>query len=396
MLIDPLTLRAVSIPAHFLLGVLLLYSWRRSHRNYGFLFLGIFFSASALFEIIVTYADNIGVFYVRDIGLVLLLAAYGIAWQAARRFEGRSIGIVSAISGAVVWLVFSFFASGDLLIIGRNIAITVLPFVYCNLAAYELYRGRHEYLHSRMALCGLLAAKSLISVTWLIVFSVGAFQDGNLTPALLSEEWSTPLQMLSLLANTAIAFLTLSLLRERLEAEHAAQTQVDPLTGLGNRRALSTFAQRNLRRRAMDDTPLCVALIDLDHFKQINDTYGHLVGDDVLQEFAKRGSSKLRASDALFRIGGEEFLCVVQAAEEHDASRVVERIRGTMKDYGLGKGDVTHAVTMSVGIACSRRVGYALEDLMRASDSAMYSAKNAGRDQVHIYISEGQTSRITP
>ncbi|MFC0220611.1 diguanylate cyclase (GGDEF)-like protein [Pseudochelatococcus lubricantis] len=394
MQLDPVTLRTVGIVVHLLLGGLLLFSWRNSRANRELLFLGICFAGAALFDLLAGYAVGIGVPHFVDVGFAMLFFGYGAAWQAARLFERLPTSILQASAGGIGWLAFSLVASGDLLVMGRTVATTAVPVLYGALAIFELSRGRREYMPSRMPLCVALAGKSAIFVMRGLVLLAGALHTGNPVAAALPDDWAAPMRLVSLGANIAIAYLTLSLTKERLEAEQAVQILVDPLTGLGNRRALGKYAERIVRRHAISSAPLCVAIIDLDYFKQINDTYGHAVGDDVLRAFAERASMKLRPTDSLFRTGGEEFLCILQSAREKDAVQVMERIGRSMSGYRLGDGKAARDITVSVGVASSQLVGYDLEELTRAADNALYAAKRAGRNRVHVYTETTEQERF--
>lgn len=162
-------------------------------------------------------------------------------------------------------------------------------------------------------------------------------------------------------------------------AEIAAGT--DSLTGLPNRRhAMAVFADA-LHRADATATPLSLVLIDLDHFKTINDRFGHKAGDDVLCHFAETGRKMLRRSDLLARIGGEEFMLLMPHAARHEAVRVTERLRQQLALAPRIAG-LDLAYTMSAGIADYQ--GETAETLFQRADRALYSAKNRGRDCIGV------------
>jgi diguanylate cyclase (GGDEF)-like protein len=125
-------------------------------------------------------------------------------------------------------------------------------------------------------------------------------------------------------------------------------------------------------------------MADLDHFKQINDGFGHPAGDAVLREVARRMTSVLRASDAMGRYGGEEFLAVLSGTDGAGALRVAERLRQTISGEPIRVGTVELDVTCSFGVAVSRSGHTTVEALVAAADAALYRAKRAGRNRVEL------------
>jgi diguanylate cyclase (GGDEF)-like protein/PAS domain S-box-containing protein len=156
----------------------------------------------------------------------------------------------------------------------------------------------------------------------------------------------------------------------------------DELTGIANRRAFMNQLQREIAGAAEYGWPLTVALFDVDHFKSVNDRYGHAVGDRVLQQVARRASGIVRAGDLVGRVGGEEFGIVMPGASAEDASRVAERLREAMSVVDPDEVGLPN-VTVSIGIAARDRQRDATT-LLAAADAALYSAKDAGRNRVRI------------
>ncbi len=171
----------------------------------------------------------------------------------------------------------------------------------------------------------------------------------------------------------------------RLDAalrQEAAET--DPLTGIHNRQGMLRDLTREWTRAARTNSPCAVAVLDLDHFKRINDTYGHVAGDKVLCAAAHFLRRRLRPYDLLYRFGGEEFLLCLPNADSAQARHVLERIRRLMARLPV-RVDHTRALAMtcSIGIALMRRDESPAETVARA-DWAMYAAKAGGRNQVRI------------
>ncbi|KIP99805.1 MULTISPECIES: histidine kinase N-terminal 7TM domain-containing protein [Pseudomonas] len=171
---------------------------------------------------------------------------------------------------------------------------------------------------------------------------------------------------------------TITSLHEQLRE----QALCDPLTGLYNRRYLDELFGRELARVRRENGPLSLALIDLDHFKQLNDEHGHLDGDDVLKSVAQHLLVNLRSSDTVFRIGGEEFLLILPGADALEASKRLEAICQGLAQKPIETRSGVRQVTLSAGLALWPDQGLVLDDLLRAADAALYEAKRGGRNRV--------------
>jgi two-component system cell cycle response regulator len=158
----------------------------------------------------------------------------------------------------------------------------------------------------------------------------------------------------------------------------------DQLTGLHNRRYMTSQLDALVRRAAAGGDPVAVLVIDIDHFKKINDSFGHAVGDEVLREFAVRLASNVRAIDLPVRFGGEEFVVVMPDTELDHAHRIAERIRLHVagSPFRVMGGDELLTVTISIGVAASLGEHDAPAPLVKRADEAMYEAKSKGRNRV--------------
>ncbi|MDO1559922.1 PleD family two-component system response regulator [Brevundimonas sp. 2R-24] len=171
-------------------------------------------------------------------------------------------------------------------------------------------------------------------------------------------------------------------LRNRLD-QSLEMAVTDPLTGLHNRRYMTSQAEALVARAARGGDAVSALLLDIDHFKSINDTFGHDVGDEVLVEFAVRLATNVRAIDLPCRYGGEEFVVIMPGASMTDAERVAERIRLHVSAAPFTVRDGRSIpVTISIGVAATLGEGDTPEALMKRADQALYEAKTTGRNRV--------------
>jgi two-component system cell cycle response regulator len=193
-----------------------------------------------------------------------------------------------------------------------------------------------------------------------------------------------PLDVLELKARLRsgerIIALQEDLLRTQAALEH--QASHDRLTGLWNRGRVLDQLTRELSRTRREQACLAVVMADIDHFKRINDTWGHATGDAVLCDLGRRMQLALRVSDAIGRYGGEEFLMVLPRADIGGGSEVAERVRHAVESRPVADGDHEHQVTVSLGVASSATSGFDPAVLIRAADRALYRAKADGRNRV--------------
>lgn len=241
---------------------------------------------------------------------------------------------------------------------------------------------------------------------WTVVEVVGSFTDNLLEVATLSLG---ALVGIALLVNVWFCLLAipamLLLQRSALVAQLESAASEDSKTGLLNAAAWQHLAERHMARNTVRRVPTTVLVIDLDHFKKVNDTYGHLAGDEVLRAVADSMKGLLRDHDLLSRFGGEEFFALLPGADVEEALLVAERLRQRIADVVVTQvGDPPESVltdgdplsqdglagrwsirvTVSVGVATFPAHGETLHDLLLKADTALYSAKNGGRNRVEL------------
>lgn len=233
------------------------------------------------------------------------------------------------------------------------------PMVY--LLAFNLFSRRQALRFSLVYLAlGLLAG------------GIGLL----LSPSLNVSAVNTALQFaLSNITYLALLYMFAHLRRYYAQMHQMAHT--DALTNLTNRRAMQLRLESELDRARRYNRPFALLLADLDHFKQVNDTYGHSVGDQVLREVAGRLALHLRESDSLARWGGEEFLILAPETDLHQAQLLAQRLLEAIREAPISGVPVT----LSLGVACCRQ-GDSIAALLSRADEALYRAKASGRNQV--------------
>jgi len=177
--------------------------------------------------------------------------------------------------------------------------------------------------------------------------------------------------------------------RFMMHAQLLATSRIDTKTGLLNAATWESETAAEISRATRTRSPLSVALIDIDHFKAVNDTYGHLAGDKVLRALSDAFREQLRDYDLAGRFGGEEFVVLLPQTDEADAFRIAERLRAHVAGMSVPADDAARpgtliSLTISVGVAALGAAGSEVTDLLAAADTALYYAKQTGRNKTHV------------
>ena len=250
------------------------------------------------------------------------------------------------------------------------------------------------YFAALNGLCAVILARYggwrgvMVSVTGFALLGLALFMRGAyllVHGAPDEAHGSTVLALILLvvpLAQVCISFGLIILVMQRYAERLRQLSTLDPLTGALNRAGLELQGQRVAQRTLRNGRSLAVLMIDADHFKVINDTYGHQVGDEVLRHLVKVLKAELRPHDLLARYGGEEFVMVLDGVPLRDAARIADRLRRRIEAELVEVDRIAVRYTASVGVACSDEHGHDLVRLISAGDTAMYSAKRCGRNRV--------------
>jgi two-component system, cell cycle response regulator len=238
-------------------------------------------------------------------------------------------------------------------------------------------------------LCQRIRTSSQSSYTYVIILTSNAEKE-NVVKGLSAgaDDYLTkPFDRNELLARIRVGQRLIDLHRQ-IEAKNRLLEELaltDPLTGLPNRRAIEDWSARQLSGAARHGFPMWFVLMDLDHFKKINDTYGHDAGDTVLKRFGEVLRNNTRLSDISGRIGGEEFLLVLTHAEEDNVKVVVDRIRKQLAAEQFEWNGSAISVTASFGAAgFSGKKAPGFSQLVKQADAALYRAKDLGRNRVEL------------
>lgn len=181
--------------------------------------------------------------------------------------------------------------------------------------------------------------------------------------------------------------------RKTLEDKLTTFARIDDLTQVYNRRYFYEEAEKQLMLAHRYQRPAAALVLDLDRFKQINDTYGHRAGDEVLKHFAQICRDTIRVTDIIGRTGGEEFAILLPETDQASALQLAERIRATVASASLQLQGATLSYSVSIGVAVKQAENMHVQELLSQADKALYAAKEAGRNHIQIYTAEKSESQ---
>jgi diguanylate cyclase (GGDEF)-like protein len=360
-------------------GVLLLFSWLQNRDIHA---LGVWGTAYLLSTVAMTSLvinRSTPVTWLPLLAYPLWVAAHGLMWKAARSFEGRPTPFTWTFAGAAIWLaaclIEGFYESQA----ARIMLASAFIGVYLLLAASEIWRAQDRALVSRWPAIILLTLHGSLFLGRVPFVPVLPFPGGIQQP---TPGWF-PVGIFEMVFHIfCMSVLLVNMAKERAELRQRQNSLVDALTGVANRRAFIERGEALLRRAQHDGRSAVLLVFDLDRFKDINDTFGHQAGDQVLSGFCEAALAELRSTDLFGRFGGEEFACLMTDASLREATTVAERIRTAFASAPIAVGPEQAAVTVSVGVATPAEAGWQLDQLFTAADRALYRAKAKGRNCV--------------
>jgi len=306
-----------------------------------------------------------------------LFVACGMIWNAARIFHGRRVLWVAMSTGAMLWLVARFVPDVAESAAARIMLSSLIVSTYTFLTAAELWRERRKNLMRRWP---AIFVPILHGAVFLFPIPLAGLLPAERGIVNLASGWIALFALETMLYVVGTAFIVLVLAKERSVRIQKDAASTDELTGLLNRRGFLAAVQPLIARQTKSQEPVSVLMFDLDHFKSINDRYGHAMGDEALRLFAATVSGNLRASDVVARLGGEEFVAMLPGSLA-DASAAAGRVRLAFQAAGVSIVGRPVAATVSIGVVstplCTDVIG-----LLAAADEALYRAKTNGRNRV--------------
>ena len=316
------------------------------------------------------------------LGDTLLLAlnavgfvACGMVWNASRVFHGRKPNLPGLVFGAIVWIGVAV-ALPSLNTAMRLTVGAAIVAVYAALTASELWNERRRTMQKRWPTIAVPVMHGCVLM--LPILLGGLLRPHDETFA--SSIWVTAFSIELILYAIGTVFVIFMLVSDRAVTVHKTAASVDPLSGMLNRRGFSEACMRVIEREAVAGRPVTVMIFDIDHFKSINDRFGHPAGDEILKLFSTVVISNLRISDLSGRIGGEEFAALLPCALEEGVI-VAERVREAFEASGIVCEQGPVDTTVSIGVA-GGPAGTELEVLLASADTALYQAKRSGRNRV--------------
>lgn len=378
MFLDPITLAGVTVFVTAILGGLFLLSWLQDRRTLALAWWAGGFIASAGATALFGARGHIPDALSIVIANAAMLLAHGLLWTGVRAFEGRQPLRMPLAAGPLVWMLACQVPAFAQQFEARIVLASSLAASYSFAACLELWAGRREGLISRYPALCVLGLHGLLQLGKILAAFVLPLPPGA---ELMQTAWPAVLCAQGLFFAVSLGFLCIALTKERRESEQRVLAATDALTGIANRRAFFEAGSHGLAQSVVDSRPAALLLLDLDHFKRINDTYGHGEGDRILTAFARMVRTSVPASAVLGRLGGEEFGCILFDTQASEALVAADRLRRELATAGPEENPLAR-VTVSVGISTTSESGYDLEGLLASADQALYRAKSQGRNRV--------------
>ena len=361
-------------------GVFLIFAWSQNRESRAMLWWA---AANLLLAMAVplmaTSDDSFG--WPSQIAAISLLnLSPALVWAAARSSNGRHANRTVIAGGVLLWLLAMALPGFRASYHGQTFLNLAVVAAYLFAAAVEFWRGRAERLGSRWPLIVLLSTHG-------VVFAIGAAQAalGNLPASenVLTASWFGFLLFEALVFVIGTAIFIVAIDRERSGLRQKILASVDELTGVASRRAFFDAAETLLESCQAERLPFSLIVFDLDRFKDINDTPGHMAGDTVLEVFGDCVRDMIRTGDVVGRPGGEEFAVAMPAAGAATAYVAAERIRIAFAERCRRLGTLRVSPTVSA-VVTTARFNASLDSLFADADRALYRAKQLGRDRVEV------------
>ena len=380
MSLDISTLYLMASLVAAMLGGLLLYFWRQER----IAALGWWGAAYIVGGVAIALWMLAGTLLVPALEVLLTMVGFfacGMVWNAARVFHGRSNSWPGMLAGAALWAVagFSLPESSNL----RVIVGAALVAGYAAMTASELWSERRKDMQARWP---AIVIPAMHGIVLMLPILLGDFFRTDAGALDVRSGWVAAFAVELVLYAVGTVFIIFILVSERVVKAHKTAASIDPLTGLFNRRGFSELTGRMMAREEKAGRPVSVLIFDIDHFKSVNDRFGHPAGDEILKLFANVLVHTLRITDIVGRVGGEEFAAMLPCSID-EAVVAAERVRTVFANAGVKVDETPLATSVSIGVAGGRE-GTDLNALLASADTALYRAKRGGRNRVEIAAEE--------
>ena len=375
--LDVGTLLIIAICVTALLGLFLLFAWLQE-RTPALAWWGLAYLIGALSGGIWRF-EGAAVSPATSSAEIPLFLAVGMIWSAARLFHGRPVQWVTMCLGAAVWPLAWLFPAFAASAASRLVVSALIVACYAFLTAAELWRERRKTLLRRWPAIFVPMLHGAI-----FLFPVASM---TLAPDAVrwrgfTNGWVSVFMIEVVLYLIGAAFIVMMLAKDRAVGFYKTAAATDPLTGVLNRRGFAEATAVVLRRSQHSAVPVSALAFDLDHFKSINDRFGHGAGDAVLKQFAAVMRKNMRTGDIIGRLGGEEFIVVLPSTLV-DAAAAAERVRTAFAAETVSCDGTLIATTVSVGVACGSPAA-PIAALLARADETLYRAKTNGRNRVEV------------
>lgn len=377
MNLDVYTLFVCELYVLGFLSIIMLFAWKGAQydRVLGYTTLGLIATLVAVF--LSSLRSSGLVFLPVAVGNCVMLLAYGALLNAFRTFGLRPVGF-AWLPGAAIWALLCCFPAFYQSMPKRVLVICILCIIYTAALIRQLWQARASLAVTFWPAQLLLWIHLLFHIARIFLDNAVATP---LRGAIGGSSFSVWVILESILFVIGLTFTIMAMVNERTQIWHKQASLHDPLTSAWNRRALFSLADKLIARCLRQQQPYTAVLFDLDHFKSINDRFGHLQGDRVLQDFCAVVTPRLPQHGLFARLGGEEFAAILPGDARH-AHESCEGIR--VATLASLPNDIAYSV--SIGFATSSASTQTMEGLLALADEALYRAKASGRNRTEQYL----------
>ena len=330
-------------------------------------------------------------FFTIIIANTIVIFGYAYYYEGVSRLVGQrqKIGLISItlVGMGVIGLIY--FTYGRPSVNARIVLMAALHIVTNVFIIWELLRELHpSWRIPRMATALVFGVDGLMEV-FRIIWTLGSGRFASFMSAGLGTE-VVIISGIFLLTGSSFGFIWI--VSKRLEYKLVRQATYDPLTNVLNRRGIESLVEREIQKIERTKAGLAVVIVDIDHFKRVNDLYGHAIGDIILREFAQLIKMIIRPYDIFGRIGGEEFIIILPDTQTEQAQTIAERIRQQIEEHEFGIGEHKIRVTSSFGISNHIPASPTFDRLIPYADQALYKSKHDGRNRISVYEPSSEQS----